>query len=185
MTPLTANLISFLSLGNIVLNVVAVALIAALFLPKKDWAKKIISFVNRYALETSFILVTVATFGSLYLSEIALFNPCKYCWFQRIFMYPLVVLTLMALIKKDLRRIYDYILGLSIIGTLIAAYHYFLQFGPLPPKPCSVVGYYSESCSEKLFVQFGYVTIPMMALSVFLVVTLSMYIVRRTVRQQI
>ena len=184
MTPLTTNLISFLSLGNIILNVLAVAMIAALFMPKKAWAQKLTGLVNKYALEVSFVLVTVATFGSLYLSEIALFNPCKYCWFQRIFMYPLVVLTLIALVKKDLRRIYDYILGLSVIGTLIAAYHYFLQFGPLPPKPCAVVGYYAESCSDKLFVQFGYVTIPMMALSVFVVVTLSMFIVRRTVRAQ-
>lgn len=185
MTPLTANLISFLSLGNIALNVLAVAMIAALFLPKQSWAKKLNALVLKYALEISFALVTIATLGSLYLSEVALFNPCKYCWFQRIFMYPLVVLILVALIKKDLKKIYDYILSLSVIGLLIAAYHYFLQFGPLPPKPCAVVGYYSESCSEKLFVQFGYVTIPMMALSVFLVVTLSMYIVRRTVRQQI
>lgn len=182
MTPLTANLISFLSLGNIVLNALAVAMIAALFVPKQLWAQKLTALVNKYALEVSFVLVTMATFGSLYLSEIANFSPCKWCWFQRIFMYPLVVLLLVALIKKDLRKIYDYILSLSVIGLLIAAYHYFLQFGPLPPKPCAVVGYYAESCSDKLFVQFGYVTIPMMALSVFLVVALSMYIVRRTVR---
>lgn len=176
MTPLTANLIQFLSFGNIILNIAALVLLASLIFPNKPWAQKLNSFLNTHVLTLIFSLTLIATLGSLYLSEVALFNPCKYCWIQRIFMYPLVILSWIALIKKDFKCVRDYILSLSIIGAVIAGYHYFLQFGPVEAKPCSVVGYYEESCADKLFVEFGYVTIPMMAFSIFVTVILLILI---------
>lgn len=124
--------------------------------------KKIVGFADIY----SFILALVSTLGSLYYSEIAGFTPCKLCWFQRILMYPLVIIFFIALSKKD-KKVSDYVLPISGIGTLLAAYHYFAQIGFLPQTGCLAIGY-SESCSKLFFMNFGYITIPMMSLTAFL-----------------
>lgn len=124
--------------------------------------KKIVSFADIY----SFVLALVSTLGSLYYSEIAGFTPCKLCWFQRILMYPLVIILFVALRKKD-KKVSDYVLPISGIGTLLAAYHYFAQIGFLPQTGCLAIGY-SESCSKLFFMNFGYITIPMMSLTAFL-----------------
>jgi disulfide bond formation protein DsbB len=103
--------------------------------------------------------------GSLYYSDIAGYAPCKLCWLQRIAMYPIVALGLVGMAKKDNGAV-SYINPLVIVGGLIAGYHYYHQIFPNISLPCSTVGY-SVSCTEKFFMTFGFVTIPMMALAAF------------------
>lgn len=79
-----------------------------------------------YILFSSWSVSFIATLGSLYLSEIMKYEPCTLCWYQRILMYPLVLLLGTAIIRKDY-RIGIYSLTLAIIGACIAAYHYSLQ----------------------------------------------------------
>lgn len=128
------------------------------------------AWVSRHGLTLMFIVALVATVGSLYFSEIALWAPCKYCWIQRILMYPQVVLLGIALWQKD-RTVAKYILALSVIGALYAAYHYYIQMYDIiasptnPATPCDASG---ESCVKTPFTEFGYITIPMMALTAFL-----------------
>jgi disulfide bond formation protein DsbB len=123
-----------------------------------------------------FFVALAATCGSLFFSEIATWVPCKDCWFQRIFMYPQVVLLAIALWKKD-KGIAQYILVLSLIGMLIAADHYSDQveaaWHPVPDangvntllKPCDASG---VSCAAtQIKFAYGYITIPMMALTAF------------------
>lgn len=129
---------------------------------------KIINYFKRYGLIAAFLVSLIATGGSLFYSEVAKYEPCKLCWFQRIFMYPQVVLLGMALLKRD-KKIADYSIILSSIGALIALYHYNLQLGMSPLIPCSTVGY-SVSCAQKFVMQFGYITIPMMAFTAFLLI---------------
>ena len=124
--------------------------------------KKIVSYADIY----SFVLALVSTLGSLYYSEIAHFTPCKLCWFQRILMYPLVIIIWVGMRNKD-KNLSKYVLPLAGIGTLLAAYHYFAQIGVLPQTGCLAIGY-SESCSKLFFMNFGYITIPMMSLTAFL-----------------
>lgn len=124
--------------------------------------KKIVNFADIY----SFFLALVSTLGSLYYSEIAGFTPCKLCWFQRILMYPLVFIIFVGLRNKD-RNVTKYVLPFAVTGTLLAAYHYFAQIGVLPQTGCLAIGY-SESCSKLFFMTFGYITIPMMSLTAFL-----------------
>lgn len=125
-------------------------------------------------LKLSFIVALVAVAGSLYYSEIAALPPCKLCWFQRIFIYPLLFLYGLALKKKD-EKIADYGLVLSGIGTLIALYHYTIQISETVKEatsdlvPCSIVGM-TPSCSSYFFLEFGYITIPMMSLTAALMV---------------
>src|SRR5258705_13166689 len=75
------------------------AIVYFLFCRKKQ--DLITKFIGKYGLFFAFLISLVATLGSLFYSQIAGFTPCDLCWFQRIFMYPLVVLLGLALIKKD------------------------------------------------------------------------------------
>ena len=121
-------------------------------------------FKNNYLI-LAFIVALAATLGSLFYSEIAGYEPCKLCWFQRIFMYPQVFLLGLALYKKDLGMA-PYSLLLSSVGAVIAFYHYLLQLNIAPSLPCSAMGY-SVSCSQVFVMNFGYITIPLMAFSAF------------------
>ena len=122
-------------------------------------------FKNNY-LVLAFTVALTATSGSLFYSEIAGYEPCKLCWFQRIFMYPQVFILGLALYKKE-NLVAPYSLLLSLIGAAIALYHYLLQLNIAPSLPCSAVGY-SVACSKIFVMNFGYITIPFMAFSAFL-----------------
>jgi len=162
----------FLSLITIVANIFAVVILITWFV-KTTWAKKIKNLVINNSLWLAFIVALLATLGSLYYSEGAGYNPCKLCWLQRIFMYPLVPLLAIAATNKD-KKFADYGIVLSVIGGAIAIYHYLVQIGIIVQiKECSVIGY-SSSCSDQFVKNFGYITIPMMAFSAFLLITLLM-----------
>lgn len=128
------------------------------------------------ALAIAFVVAAIAMSGSLFFSEIAGYTPCTLCWYQRILMYPLVILLGFALIRKDY-GIAPYAMALAVPGAAIAAYHYYLQLGGNPLTPCSAVGY-SVSCAERFVLTYGYITIPMMALTAFLLISLVMIAVR-------
>lgn len=161
-----------------ILTVIAQAIIIGLLilLVYSYFAKKptLPGFASRHAIFSALVVATIATLGSLFYSEVAGFELCKLCWFQRILMYPQVLLLAMAFWKND-KGISDYILPFSAIGAFVAGYHYFLQIEILPPPSCSVVGF-SISCSQRFFMHFGYITIPMMAFTAFVLITLFMVV---------
>jgi hypothetical protein len=135
---------------------------------------KLIRWLGQRAILFSFIIALTATLGSLFYSEVAGYEPCELCWFERIFMYPQVILLGIALSKKNgISTIYNSI-ALSAIGALIAGYHHLLQIGVAPELPCSAAGY-SAGCSQRFVMDFGYITIPMMALTAFVLILLSMF----------
>lgn len=92
-------------------------------------------------------------------------------------MYPLVLLLLLVAVKKD-KKIADYVMGLSLIGAVIAGYHYLMQVGVVKGGSCAAVGY-SVACAQRFVLRFSYVSIPMMALSAFLLILVTMAIVKR------
>lgn len=122
-------------------------------------------FTEKHFLIAAYVVALIATLGSLTYSDVAGYTPCKLCWYQRILMYPQVFLYLTAMMIKD-KVIAYYGIVLSVIGALLAGYHYLLQVGILETTSCSTVGF-SISCSENFGTTFGYITIPMMALSAF------------------
>jgi len=158
------------SILTIIAQLGSIALLVFLFTKKPAW----MSVISKRAFILAFLVALVATLGSLTYSEILRYDPCKLCWLQRIFMYPQVILLGMALWKKDY-KIADYSLALSIIGGLIALYHYLLQLGIAPSIPCSAVGY-STACSKQFVLEYGYITIPMMALSAFIIIALLLFL---------
>ena len=154
------------------LSVIALILLSIF---KKDFG--IITFVKKHALVLSFIPVVFAVLGSLTYSDIYNLEPCKLCWYQRIFMYPLFVLLPLGIFLKD-QRVSFYALILSILGAPIALYHYLLQRGVVEAG-CSVVGNYSVSCSQYFKLNLGYITIPLMAFTAFMMVITFLLIHRK------
>jgi disulfide bond formation protein DsbB len=120
--------------------------------------------VGPIALWLAFAVSAVSTAGSLYLSEVAGYVPCTLCWYQRIAMYPLVIILGLAAWRQD-RAVRRYVVPLAALGALIAGYHVLLERVPtLPSGACSL----AAPCTVIWFERFGFVTIPVMALVGFL-----------------
>ncbi|MBI4415344.1 MAG: disulfide bond formation protein B [Candidatus Kerfeldbacteria bacterium] len=143
---------------------------------KKGAPNAVVRLFGRNGLQFAFVVALVSMLGSLFYSEIAKYTPCELCWYQRILMYPQTLLLFIALIKKDL-GVTKYTLWMSLIGALVAGYHYLLQLN-LVPAPCSAVGY-SAACSQRFVMEYGYITIPMMAFTGFVLILLMMVAARR------
>ena len=122
-----------------------------------------------YALPVAATVATVATLGSLYLSEVEGFIPCLLCWVQRGFMYPLALLLIVA-VWKPFRWVAQITLGLSAVGGLVSAYHYAEQQGWLGGSEqfCDA----SVPCTDVWVEQFGFMSIPFMAFTGFLLIAL-------------
>lgn len=124
------------------------------------------SAVWGYELWLAFVVTAIATGGSLFLSEVANFIPCELCWFQRIFMYPMAIVTLLAAIAND-HRIARYLLPLPVIGGGIAVYHILVEEGVVEQTNACLVSA-PGGCAVKWVDELGYVTIPVMALTGFI-----------------
>lgn len=109
----------------------------------------------------------IATLGSLYFSEVLGFVPCDLCWFQRIFMYPQTVILAIAAVRKDFAAA-RYSLALSIVGGVISLYHYSLQKIPFFQNYAISCG--RVPCTGQYINWFGFITIPFLALTAFLII---------------
>jgi disulfide bond formation protein DsbB len=126
----------------------------------------------------AWIVALAATLGSLFFSEIADFIPCRLCWFQRIAMYPLAVLLLIGALRRDVRGIALYALPFPILGALVSIYHIYIENHPEAETAGCTIG---APCSTKWINEFGYVTIPTLALTAFAaILTLLIFALRRT-----
>ena len=133
-------------------------------------ATKLIGQIRAWWLPFSFIIVLGAFFGSLFYSEIAGFPPCSLCWYQRIFIYPQIILLGGALIWRD-RSIARYVLPLSIIGGIVALYNSYLQYGGSTFISCGTDPS-AINCAQRLVFEFGYITLPLMSLTAFILLIL-------------
>jgi disulfide bond formation protein DsbB len=96
---------------------------------------------------------------------VADFIPCELCWFQRIAMYPMVIVLFVSAWRGDVRAGVQYTFLFPIVGILISAYHIYIEENPsAEPKACSVGG---ASCVVKWIDKFGYITIPVLAATAF------------------
>jgi disulfide bond formation protein DsbB len=118
-----------------------------------------------YELWLAFVVTAVATAGSLFFSEIAHFVPCELCWYQRICMYPLSLITLFAALLND-HRVARYLLLFPIIGAGVSTYHLLVENGVVTQTQACVASA-PGGCATKWINEFGYVTIPTLALTGF------------------
>jgi disulfide bond formation protein DsbB len=166
--------LSWLTLGGQILSLI---LILALVFNKNKYSLSLISYIKKYGAVFAFIVTLFAVLGSLSYSDILGYEPCKLCWYQRILMYPQLIILGIAFYTKDKSASF-YALVLSLIGMPIAFIHYLVQLGILKAG-CSTVGY-SVSCAKVFTMNLGYITIPMMAFTAFLMNALFLFIYRKS-----
>ena len=167
MTPLVAT--TFLALLVLVAAAAAIGLVLLAVASRGSDAAAgaldaLRGSIGPAAVWLAFLVALTAMLGSLYLSDIVGFVPCTLCWYQRIAMYPQVLLLGIAAWRGEawIRR---YAVPLAVIGALISAYHVALQRLPgLPSGSCSL----DVPCSAIYVERFGFVTIPVMALVGFI-----------------
>jgi len=124
------------------------------------------------------LVASVSTMGSLFFSYVMGFAPCVLCWYQRIFLFPLVLILAVGLFPLD-RNVVKYAFPLAIAGWLTAAYHNLLYAGIIPEsiQPCSQ----GVSCTEEYIKLFGFLSIPMLSLLSFTtIISLLIILYRRT-----
>jgi disulfide bond formation protein DsbB len=109
----------------------------------------------------------IATAGSLFFSEVSQFIPCRLCWFQRIGMYPLAVILLIAAIRRDYRGGALYGLPCAMFGAIVAIYHIYIEYHPEAETAGCKIG---APCTTKWIDKLGYITIPVLALTAFLAI---------------
>lgn len=112
----------------------------------------------------------MATAGSLFFSEVMQLPPCVLCWYQRIAMYPLAAILTVGILSRD-SHVRRYVLPLALIGLTIAVYHNLLYYGILPESitPCTA----GVSCTSRQIEWLGFITIPLMSLTAFTIIILS------------
>ena len=141
-----------------------VTLVALVLEKSVGWAVGWMSVVRESALWLMFMITGGAMVGSLYFSEVANFAPCKLCWYQRIAMYSIAIISFVAALRRD-KRIAPYTLTLAAIGLVVSTYHYLLEWYPqLESSVCSV----DVPCTTVWFREFGFVTLCFMAGSAFI-----------------
>ena len=121
--------------------------------------------VEGYELWLVFLVSSIATGGSLFFSEIAHFVPCELCWYQRICMYPLTIVSLLAALAND-RRVARYLLPLPLVGACVSVYHLLVENKVVGQSTACLISA-PGGCATKWIEEFGYVTIPVLALTAF------------------
>jgi disulfide bond formation protein DsbB len=131
---------------------------------RKSWGKKTFNLLGSKALAWGLLVALGAVSGSLFYSEVVGFAPCVLCWWQRVFIYPQLVLFAVALWKRD-RGVFKYSAALSILAGIVALYHSYVYWGGESLLPCTALG---GACAKIYVYAFGYITIPAMSLTIAL-----------------
>lgn len=129
--------------------------------------------INTNVILLCFLIASLASGGSLFFSEIMDFVPCTMCWYQRIFMYPLVFIFLINILYPD-DDIFKYSMTLVIIGLSFSIYHNFLLFGIIPESavPCAS----GIPCSTEYINWLGFITIPLLSfIAYFMILILLVF----------
>lgn len=154
----------FLGMGVIILQVLSVlALILLIFFRKTG--NFYLDFIKNNFLLLGFLISVFSSLFPMVYSEIIGFVPCSLCWWQRVFMFPVMFLFGVALWVKD-NKVARYVAPILSVGFAISLYqNFFYYFGESSNLPCDASG---VSCYQRLVSEFGgYISIPMMALTAF------------------
>jgi len=169
----------WLSVGTVAMQIVGLGFLAVYFLQKKfPDLSDVGAFVRRWGLWAGLLLTIFATAITLFYSEVLGLTPCGWCWIQRVFLYPQIVLFALALWKKD-RSIADYSIGLSIFGAAAALYQHYLQMGGTSVIPCPATSQQAVDCAVRFVFEFNYITFPLMSFTLFAFLIIVMLFVRR------
>ncbi len=136
-------------------------------------------------LENSLLIIwvtsLVATLGSLYFSEVRGFIPCDLCWYQRILMYPIVIISTIAYIQKN-ARIALTTAVFAIIGGSMSLYHYGIQKISLLQESAPACGL--VSCTGSYINWLGFITIPFLALTAFIIIAAVSFYMLKVLKEE-
>jgi len=130
--------------------------------------EKSIKFFRKYTLPLVSGQICAGVAGSLYFSEVMHLPPCILCVYQRMLLYPLVIIIVVGLFLRD-KKLHFYILPFSILGMIVSLYHNLIYWHIIPESltPCSV----QLPCTVRDFSLFGFVSIPLMSFLAFTFIT--------------
>jgi len=145
---------------------------------RMTWAASWVRAMDDIALWAISAVTTGTMLGSLYFSEVASLAPCELCWYQRIGVYPIAIMSWVALVRRD-RKLGPYWIALSLAGIAVSIYHYLLEWFPeMKSSVCSV----DVPCTTVWFREFGFVTLAFMAGCAFIfVIAMSLVMVKNPV----
>jgi disulfide bond formation protein DsbB len=128
------------------------------------------SFLGAISRHVALLAAWIATCGSLFMSEVLNWQPCLLCWYQRILMYPLAVILAVGILRRD-HKLHLYVLPFSVVGAGVSLYHYLLiKTDWLPAPACRA----DVPCTVDYLDVFGFINIPFLALTAFLIITIMM-----------
>lgn len=150
-------------------GIVAIVLAATLF---REQSRPLLSWLGKHALWLILFVTLGSVVGSLIYSEVVGYPACSLCWWGRIFLYPQLVIVGVALWKK--RHDVDvYLWPLTVLGAIVALYNVYIQYGGKEFFACAST---EVSCAQRFVFEFGYITIPMMALTSFALIALLLWL---------
>ena len=155
-----------------------ITLAALVFEKSMSWAGAWLTQVRASGLWIICMITTGAMVGSLYFSESVGFAPCKLCWYQRIAMYSIAIISFVAALRND-KNIARYTIVLAPLGLIVSTYHYLLEWFPtLETNVCSL----DVPCTAVWFRELGFVTLCFMAGCAFItVIAVSLAIMREEI----
>ena len=136
---------------------------------------------NTFLLYLCWIVAAVSLTGSLFFSEVMKFQPCVLCWYQRIAMYPLVILFGVGFFQ-EIKATIHFTIPLVFLGWAASVYHNLLHYGIIPESasPCQL----GVSCSTVYVNWFGFITIPMLSFIAFSIILITLIILNRRVTNE-
>lgn len=151
---------SFVGIGTLALHLLLVLLLG-LYVMREETTEEL---VGAWALPVAFAAAFFGSAMTLVYSEYFGVIPCGLCWFQRVFLYPQVILFAIAQWAKD-TTIVLYSIALSVLGMVVSLYQHYLQMGGVSALPCPASG--EADCGKRIIFEFGYITFPLAACSLF------------------
>jgi disulfide bond formation protein DsbB len=169
----------WLAVGTVAMQIVGIGFLAVYLLKNRlPDLGDVADLVYTWALPMGLTLSIFGAAMTLVYSEIYGLTPCGWCWIQRVFLYPQVVLFALALWKRD-RSIADYSIALSIFGAAAALYQHYLQMGGDSVIPCPATSQQAVDCAVRFVFEFNYITFPMMSFTLFVFLIILMLFARK------
>lgn len=169
---MSATASTFSTIVGILILITQISVVVLLLglIIKKYLPAPIRTHFERHGLKWATLMAFLGFLGPLVYSELLRFDPCFYCWYQRIFMFPLALILPLGVFRKE-TAVKPYGILLAVVGAAISLYHILLQWSVISSTstPCGVVGQ-SVSCNSIFVHEFGYITIPMMAFTAFVAI---------------
>lgn len=160
---------------SVLLSHFLLAFVILAFIFRKSWGGGAINFVRAHALVIGFTLSLFIVLGSMFYSSVLGYPPCELCWWQRILLFPSLILFIVALKNKD-NKVFSYVLPLALLAGVISVYQIYAQMGGTSILDCTAVG---GDCLKVYVDAFGFITIPVMGLTSAVSLSLLSFIAKK------